>query len=49
MKSQLSLQNKPIPIDIESLAANFMSRNKKKCHNENEVLASNSKDEEIEI
>ena len=49
MKSQLSLQNKPIPIDIESLAANFMSRNKKKCHNENEVLVSNSKDEEIEI
>ena len=49
MKSQLSLQNKPIPIDIESLAANFMSRNKKKYHNENEVLVSNSKNEEIEL
>ena len=30
MKSQLSLQNKPIPIDIERLAINFMNRNKKK-------------------
>ena len=49
MKSQLSLQNKPIPIDIERLAANFMNRNKKKPSNENTILASNSKDEEIEI
>ena len=49
MKSQLSLQNKPILIDIERLAANFMNRNKKKFPNENEVLASNFKDEKIEI
>ena len=49
MKSHLSLQNKPMLIDIESLAANFMNRNKKKSPNENKILPSNSKNEEIEI
>jgi hypothetical protein len=50
MKSQLSLQNKPIPNSIQSIVSDFMKKTKKNEIPVHELeVVSSSKDEEIEI